>query len=220
MATAESISTVVPSATTSSYKEQALPEGTGQIGMLLFLAALFMLFAASMVGYVLIRLAATRDVVPLDGGPIRYGVPLGTLEFPKILWVSTVVIILSGVAMQAALRSVRIGKQVLFRRLMLVSCVLAAGFVLIQTPAMAWIIADHWTYLSSDIALYGLVFVLILLHAAHVVGGLIPLGITTVKANKDAYGPENHNAIAYTTMYWHFLDAVWIVMFAVMLFLG
>lgn len=210
---------VTPPATGDS-KEQPLPEGTGQIGMLLFLAALFMLFAASMVGYVLIRLAATRDVIPTNGGPIRYGVPLGTLEFPKILWVSTVVIILSGVAMQAALRAVRIGNQTLFRKLMVVSCVFAAGFVMIQTPAMYWIIADHWEYLSSDVALYGLVFVLILLHAAHVIGGLIPLGIVTVKAQKGRYGIDNNNAVAYTTMYWHFLDAVWIFMFSVMLLLG
>lgn len=204
----------------SSSKAQPLPEGTGKIGMLLFLAALFMLFAASMVGYVLIRLAATRDVLPPGGVDFRPGVPLGSLSFPNILWLSTVVILLSGVTMQLALRAIRSGARVHFQRWLLISCVLAAAFVLVQVPAMGWIIADHWTYIENNTAMYGLVFVLILLHALHVIGGLIPLGIITVKGHKGVYSESNHDIVTFTTMYWHFLDAVWIVMFALMVLLG
>ena len=184
--------------------------------MILFLAALFMLFAASMVGYVLIRLAAASDSPAMSGGPPRAGIALGTLEFPKILWVSTVLIILASVTFHAAVRAVRINNQTMFRRLMVVTCLFSAGFVIVQVPALGWIIAEHWRLVTSQIALYGLVFVLILLHALHIIGGLIPLGIVTVNAHRGRYDATHNNAVVFTAMYWHFLDIVWLVMFGLM----
>lgn len=188
--------------------------------MMLFLAALFMLFAASMVGYVLIRLAASQDVASYQGQPPRIGVPLGTLSLPKGLWVSTLLMILTSVAMHAALRAIRIDNRPLFRKLLVASCLLAVGFVAVQTPCLWMLISEHWVMLEQRVALYGMVFVFILLHALHVIGGLIPLGIVTRKAFRDAYSPTDHNTVSYTVLYWHFLDGVWIVMYGIMLALG
>jgi cytochrome c oxidase subunit III len=53
------------------------------------------------------------------------------------------------------------------------------------------------------------------LHALHVVGGLVPLALVTIAAFQDMYGPKKNAAIRYTAMYWHFLDAVWCVLFVV-----
>jgi cytochrome c oxidase subunit 3 len=57
-------------------------------------------------------------------------------------------------------------------------------------------------------------FVLTGLHGAHVVGGLIPLGVVTAKALRGRYGPDRASGAIYCGMYWHFLDAVWIVLYA------
>jgi heme/copper-type cytochrome/quinol oxidase subunit 3 len=106
---------------------------------------------------------------------------------------------------------------------------------------------------------YGFIFFLILLHALHVLGGMVVLVFVTVKAHRGAYerpvvNPDaappaapataaepapspggsldyerarvkatpadlGHDPIRHTTLYWHFLDAVWIVMFVVFLIL-
>jgi len=56
------------------------------------------------------------------------------------------------------------------------------------------------------------------LHAAHVVGGLIPLAVVTVRAFRDRYSPAAFAGVAYTAVYWHFLTAVWLVLFTILKF--
>ena len=46
-----------------------------------------------------------------------------------------------------------------------------------------------------------------------VVGGLIPLGIMSLRAFHDRYDHEVHYSVKYVAMYWHFLDGVWLVLF-------
>jgi cytochrome c oxidase subunit 3 len=52
-----------------------------------------------------------------------------------------------------------------------------------------------------------------------VVGGLVPLGLVTARAWRGGYTAGFHPGVEYTAMYWHFLDVVWLVLFAV-LYLG
>ena len=48
----------------------------------------------------------------------------------------------------------------------------------------------------------------------------IPLAVVTRNAHLGAYDHESYAPVKYVTMYWHFLDVVWIVMFAVLLVTG
>ena len=73
---------------------------------------------------------------------------------------------------------------------------------------------------SQGLFLYGLIFVLILVHALHVVGGLVGLGITTANALRGRYDHENYTGVRSAAMYWHFLDVVWIIMFLGILLTG
>jgi heme/copper-type cytochrome/quinol oxidase subunit 3 len=68
------------------------------------------------------------------------------------------------------------------------------------------------------VRVYGLIFFLILLHALHVLGGMVTLTHVTVKAHRGAYERVGvgHDPIRLTALYWHFLDGVWIVMFGVL----
>jgi heme/copper-type cytochrome/quinol oxidase subunit 3 len=61
--------------------------------------------------------------------------------------------------------------------------------------------------------LYGLIFFLILVHALHVVGGLVGLSVTTAHALQGRYDHERYGGVKHAAMYWHFLDAVWLVMY-------
>jgi heme/copper-type cytochrome/quinol oxidase subunit 3 len=65
-----------------------------------------------------------------------------------------------------------------------------------------------------------LVFVLILLHAVHVLGGLIGLGRVVYGAYRDRYDHESYVGVQNVTWYWHFLDIVWLIMFLSMSAVG
>jgi heme/copper-type cytochrome/quinol oxidase subunit 3 len=182
------------------------PPGTGTFGMWLFLAALTMLFAATLAAYILLRIRA-------GAGP-----PLGDLAVPAVFWASTAAILTSSYTMHRALQSVRAERQTRFRNALLLTLLLAAAFLLLQAPGMTELVTTHLGQAST--ALYGLMFFLVAVHAAHVIGGLIPLMVITVRANMGRYDHESHAPVKYVAMYWHFLDGVWLVMLFVLLVLG
>ena len=178
------------------------------MAMWLFLASLTMLFVAGMMGYVVIRLRMEKHT------------PLGTLSIPKMLWVSTALVMAASYTIHMALTAVRFENQSAFKRLMKATTVLACLFVLVQVPALAQVLRSHDIAQQQGVGLYGLVFFLILLHAAHVLGGILSLFIVTANASKGLYDHESHAPIRYAAMYWHFLDAVWLIMFSLMLAMG
>jgi cytochrome c oxidase subunit 3 len=186
-------------------KGHRAPRGAGVLGMWLFLAALTMLFLASLVGYVVIRMRR--------GG-------IGTVTLPWGLWVSTALMLSGSVSIHLALRAVRRERQVRFRQMMVASLALACSFVAVQAPSMAVLLARHrpgTAMAGAPVSAYGLIFFLILVHALHVIGGIVPLAVVTGKALKHRYDHESHEPVRYLGMYWHFLDGVWVVMFGTLL---
>ncbi|HEY7116300.1 MAG TPA: cytochrome c oxidase subunit 3 [Tepidisphaeraceae bacterium] len=181
----------------------------GTVGMILFLAALFMLFAASLLGYILIRLNKQSTI------------PLGSIALPRLLWLSTVLVIGVSVALGLATRQIRQGRHRSYRNALTAALALAAGFLTVQAPAMVRLLSEHQQLRATGLHLYGLLFFLVLLHAMHVLGGMVALVWVTVKAHGGAYDrpPPGHDPIRYTTLYWHFLDMVWIVMFSIFIVL-
>jgi heme/copper-type cytochrome/quinol oxidase subunit 3 len=185
-----------------------VPPGTGLFGMWLFMAALTMLFGATILGYVIIRFDQSS------------GPPLGSVHLPWQLWLSTAVILTSSFTIQRALQNVRAERQTRFTNSLMLTLLLGIGFLLLQGPALAGLLTQRFAGESASTALYGFVFSLILLHALHLVGGLIPLTVVTVKAHHYRYDHESHGPIQYMTMYWHYLGGVWIVMFFVLQTVG
>ncbi|HQU34494.1 MAG: hypothetical protein B7Z68_11245 [Acidobacteria bacterium 21-70-11] len=184
-------------------RDEPAPIETGRLGMRFFVAALSMLFAASLLAYVLIRSRA--PVWP----------PAGMPRLPDTLWISTLVMLASSVTMQAAVRAARAGRERALRTGMLFTTLLGVLFLVSQTLNWFALVAAH---LTAKANLYGFTFYILTgLHAAHVVGGLIPLAVVTVRAFRGRYSAEFHPGVEYCAIYWHFLDVVWLVMFAVLM---
>lgn len=180
--------------------------GAGSLGMVVFLASLTVLFLASLVGYVVVRVRA--DVWP----------PPGSAPLPPGLWVSTAVILACSAAAHAAVAGIRKGNQIRLLVGLLATAALGVAFLMLQ--------AFNWVQLTAadvrpDRDLYGFTFYMLTgLHAAHVIGGLIPLGITLVKAYLGKYTWASYAGVQRVAAYWHFLDVVWLVLFAVLLIGG
>jgi cytochrome c oxidase subunit 3 len=188
---------------TPELKQPPVP-GASTLGMTIFLVSLSVLFAASLLGLLVVRLRVERWV------------PEGLPPLPSGLWASTALILLSSGTIQWAVVAIRKGNQPGMLRGLLATTALGVGFLVLQT-------VNWWRMVAVDRvlatgSLYAFTFyVLTGLHALHVVGGLIPLGITTRRARAGAYSWAGYQGVRLTAMYWHFLDVVWVVLFAVLL---
>ncbi len=184
-----------------------LPPAARTIGMWLFLASLFMLFAAGMVGYILIR----------SGAPNRPDT--GVIQLPDWFAISTLMLIAAGITLERAIHHLRHKRPATFRNLLHATTAFTLAFIALQTPGLLALLATHSHASTEGVTLYGLVFVLILLHALHILGGLIPLAITTYRASQGAYNHTNLAPLRALAMYWHFLDAIWLVMLGMFLYM-
>ena len=172
--------------------------------MALFIVSLAVVFLTAILAYVISRLGYQGTWPP----PEAPGLPL-------LLVVSTAIIVVSSGSMMRAMAAVQRDWLLGLQRWMLVTLVLGVSFLVVQ--AFAW-----WelirAYLLIDGSLYAWSFyVLTGMHAAHLVGGLIPMVVVLVRAYKRRYSSENYQGVAYLSTYWHFLDIAWIALYATLM---
>ena len=179
------------------------PYDLGSLGMAILLLSLSMLFAASIVGYLVTR-----------GRALEWPPP-GTPPLPKGLWLSTGIILVCSVAVQSAVRGARRGRQGTLEGALMVTAILGLAFLVSQWLNWSVLIQRNFTVRSGLMAF--LFYFLTGLHAAHVIGGLIALGIVTAKAFKGEYSSVYYPGVKYLATYWHFLDFIWLILFGVLL---
>jgi len=185
------------------------PRKSWPFGTIVFLASLTMLFGASLFGYLY-----TRTMSPEAPPP-------GAIQLPEALWASTAVLLLGGGAMHAAARAARSGQRRRAVAWMRASAFLTVGFLMVQVPALWQLMDSHREALLQGTGLWGLCAAMIGLHAAHVLGGLAPLGVLLGRERAGTLRwPGAEAAIHSCALYWHFLEAVWLVMFIVFWIMG
>ncbi|MCA9136479.1 MAG: cytochrome c oxidase subunit 3, partial [Planctomycetales bacterium] len=81
-----------------------------------------------------------------------------------------------------------------------------------QCLSMTTMLLGPASYEGPGRGVAGMVIVLAILHALHVLGGIIALGIVATRASVGSYDHERHWPVDFTAQYWHFLDLVWICM--------
>jgi cytochrome c oxidase subunit 3 len=60
-------------------------------------------------------------------------------------------------------------------------------------------------------------YALTILHAAHVLVGLVPLVLVTLRARGGRYTSNDHEGVHLVALYWHFLMVTWIAIMVVLL---
>jgi len=98
---------------------------------------------------------------------------------------------------------------------------IALGALFLYGTGQEWhrLIYEHGLTISTN--LFGTTYYsLVGLHAFHVSAGLIMLSIVVLFGIAGRVGPEQSARIDVLSMYWHFVDAVWVVVFTVVYVLG
>jgi len=98
---------------------------------------------------------------------------------------------------------------------------IALGGLFLYGTAQEWhrLIYEHGLTISTN--LFGTTYYsLVGLHAFHVTAGLIMLSLVAIFGLIGRMGVSQSGRIAVLSMYWHFVDAVWVVVFTVVYVLG
>ena len=122
------------------------------------------------------------------------------------------ILLASSVPVHWAEASIKKGNQVGLRLGLLAGFLLGAVFLFI-TLVVEW--PEQLHEFSPTTNVYGSLFFTITgFHAMHVLVGLAMSLWAQVRAWKGAFDADRHVTIQNFTMYWHFVDVVWIFVFA------
>lgn len=175
---------------------------TAKFGMIMFLASEAMLFAGLIGGYIVLRLA--QPAWPPEGAP---ALPV------KLTGINTIFLVASSFTLHFAEVQVSKGKTGLF--LMLVTIFLGSLFVGIQ--CYEWYHLHHLGLWFNEHGVYGSSFFLMTgFHGAHViVGVLLIIWVFLRQLFLRCYTPTRHASLANVSLYWHFVDVVWLFLFTI-----
>ncbi|MBL7792054.1 MAG: cytochrome c oxidase subunit 3 [Saprospiraceae bacterium] len=141
------------------------------------------------------------------------------LEFalPGIFTLSTVLIVASSITLHGAFIAFKKGALPLYKGLLIATFALGLSFVVVQYEgwqAMKDLLGlPLGTNPSSDF-----VYLISMIHAAHVVGGIAALLVAVIHAFTLTSGPTPTRKLRLelTLIYWHFVDILWVYLFVFM----
>ncbi|WP_337041580.1 cytochrome c oxidase subunit 3 [Emticicia sp. 17c] len=147
------------------------------------------------------------------------------ISIPKVFWASTWVILASSSTLHWANKAFR---EERFRSYRLnISLTLLAGIAFMLLQAFGWrqMFMQGITMSNNTGGMF--IYILSGLHIFHALGGIIALGV----ANRDAFkrmeyidsyvysvNPPNQLKLKLISIYWHFIDALWVILFLFLLY--
>ena len=170
------------------------------LGLKVFLAVVTIIFSLLIVAY------SER----MDMGDWR------PLPDPWLLWPNTAVLILSSIALYWAVVRARRGDRDGLRLGLLAGGALAAVFLVGQLAAWRELIALG--YFASSNPANAFFYLITGLHGLHLLGGLVAWGRTMSRLGRGDEIARLGASAELCAIYWHFLLAVWLILFGLMLF--
>jgi len=135
---------------------------------------------------------------------------------PWLGLIVTAVLLASSFFMNRAETAIAHGDQKTFLRGTLTTLVLGAGF-LIGVVGVEWQLAPF----GPGDGVHGAIFYMLTgMHAFHVLTGVIFLSIIYRNGRKGGYTAEKHWGVEAATVYWHFIDVVWIFFYPALYLIG
>src|SRR5215469_9362726 len=177
----------------------------GRVGMLSLIAAESGVFTIFVVAYIFYIGKSPAGPTPQEvlKAPIFYSICL----------------LLSSATMHAAGRAIREGKIPVFSRWL--SITITLGTIFLFGTAKEWFRLIYREGLTISTNLFGTTyFSLVGLHAFHVIVGLFCLTLVLLFVAFGQVEQKHEYQIENLSLYWHFVDAVWVVVFTVVYVLG
>jgi len=183
--------------------------GTLKFAMLLFLGSEVATFGAGFVYYFFVR-----------GGEVWSSnlLPHSGHVFGNLVIANTIILVISSITLHYSHVKLLDGDRQSFIRWLGLTLLLGVVFIGGQIyEYYEFIVGEGFTIAEGAYAsaFYGLTG----LHGLHVTMGAVLLGIVFVRAVYGQYSAERHTSVSTASMYWHFVDVVWIFL-VVVLYIG
>ena len=135
-------------------------------------------------------------------------------SLPTTFWHSSIVIVLSSITYQFGYYSIKKNKLYSAKLLFITTLFLGFLFIYFQYVGLS-ILYQQGIYAtgnkSTNSSSY--FYVLTVLHIAHLLFGIISLGIVSIKTLFNKYNSETISRIKLSLTYWHFLGVLWVYLF-------
>ncbi len=176
-----------------------------RIGMWVGLASIFMMFTSLTSAYI-VRAASANDWKPLP--------------MPKILLVSTGLILISSVTLELARRRLKAGRQYHYAQFLVLTMALGFGFLFTQLNAWREL-ARQGVYVTTH-PHSSFFYLLTGAHGVHLFGGLLAIIYLCIRSRPrpkaDLAAAKSLAAVDALTIYWHFMDGLWLYLFLLLFF--
>jgi cytochrome c oxidase subunit III len=177
----------------------------GTVGMgclILAESAIFIIFVVAYIYYI--------------GKSLSGPTPAQVLELPIF---GTICLLSSSITVHFAANALR--KENLRSFTLNLAGTVILGSIFLLTTAQEWYHLIHDEGLTLQTNLFGTTYYsLVGLHASHVIVGLIMLSLTLILSFRGLVKEEHAEKFEVLSLYWHFVDAVWVVVFTVVYILG
>ena len=177
----------------------------GRVGMFCLIAgeaAIFTIFVVAYIFYI--------------GKSLSGPMPRQVLEIPII---TTICLLSSSLTIHFAVRALQRGNMGSFRIFWFIT--LALGAIFLTGTAREWHRLIYENGLTISTNLFGTTYYsLVGLHAFHVTAGLVGLTLVMLLSFAGKVHQENAEPVDVFSLYWHFVDVVWVVVFTVVYLIG
>lgn len=183
-----------------TFEEQELRKGRTYKMLLLFgMVSIFMIFAGLSSGFVVSK--SRPDW-------------LNDFQLPSAFLASTVAILLSSITFHLALKAQKADNRKLTSTMLLVTLLLGLSFIFLQFKGFSQVVASGYFFTGSESTITtSFLYIMVLVHIVHLVGGLISLLVVIYNHFKQKYTAAQTLGIELSVMYWHFMDIIWILLF-------
>lgn len=138
-----------------------------------------------------------------------------TFELPVVFWYSTAVIVISSITLWLAQKSFAAREMSRYRMGMLATLVLGVFFITLQVIGFNQLWHNGMT-LTKNVS-FSFLYVIVGIHAAHVLGGVIALLVMFARAFGGTVRNYNIVPVELMSTYWHFVDVLWIYLLVFLL---
>jgi cytochrome c oxidase subunit 3 len=144
---------------------------------------------------------------------------LKDFQLPTAFYFSTAVIIGCSLTFHLAKKAIQKNNQNATTTFLLATLALGIGFVILQFVGFAQIVANGYYFTGAESSITTtFLYIVTVVHLAHLAGGLISLLIIIYNHFKQKYNSTQTLGIELGAMYWHFLDLLWVYLFLFLYF--
>ena len=172
------------------------------IGTIVWLSSELMFFAALFAMYFTLRSVIGADNWPPEGTELAVGYSA----------IFTTILVASSFTCQIGVFAAERGDVYKLRRWCFITLVMGTIFVFGQAFEYVQLVHEGVTFESGP---YGSIFYLTTgFHGLHVIGGLFAFVVVLVRSTIGKFTPEKATSAIVVSYYWHFVDVVWIGLYA------